>query len=99
TRSKRDWSSDVCSSDLEVATGVARAAGGRTLVLCTSRQSVETVGQRMEEALEPEGITVLTQRPGGPSQALAKEFADNPHSVLVRSEERRVGKARSARGA
>lgn len=79
----KDGKAEYAEAVAEVATGVARAAGGRTLVLCTSRQSVETVGQRMEEALEPEGITVLTQRPGGPSQALAKEFADNPHSVLV----------------
>lgn len=67
----------------ENAIGVARAAGGRTLVLCTSKQSVETVSARMAEVLEPEGITVLVQRPGEPSRILADEFASNPRSVLV----------------
>ena len=67
----------------KVATGVARAAGGRTLVLCTSKQSVELVSERMAEELEPEGIPVLVQQPGEPPRQLAKEFGDNPKAVLV----------------
>lgn len=67
----------------EVAVGVARAAGGRTLVLCTSKQSVEIVSQRMAEELEPEGIPVLVQQPGEPPRHLAKQFGDNPKAVLV----------------
>lgn len=66
-----------------VAIGVARAAGGRTLVLCTSKQSVEIISERMKETLEPEGIPVLVQQPGEPPRLLAKEFGDTPKSVLV----------------
>lgn len=67
----------------DVATGVARAAGGRTLVLCTSKQSVEVVSERLREQLEPDGIPVLVQQPGEPPKFIAKEFGDDPRAVLV----------------
>lgn len=67
----------------DVATGVARAAGGRTLVLCTSKDSVATVSQKMADALEPEGIRVLVQQSGEPTQRLAREFGGDPRTVLV----------------
>lgn len=67
----------------DVAVGVARAAGGRTLVLCTSKQSVETVSERLKAELEPEGIPVLVQQSGEPPRVIAKEFGENPKAVLV----------------
>src|SRR5207249_5043813 len=38
TRSKRDWSSDVCSSDLTIGKAIAAVLGGRHEVLLASRQ-------------------------------------------------------------
>lgn len=67
----------------DVAVGVARAAGGRTLVLCTSKQSVEIVSERLKAELEPEGIPVLVQQPGEPPRLIAQEFGETPNSVLV----------------
>ena len=67
----------------DVALGVSRAAGGRTLVLCTSKQSVEIVSERLKAELEPEGIPVLVQQPGEPPRLIAQEFGENPKSVLV----------------
>lgn len=78
-----DGRQEYADAVAEVATGVARAAGGRTLVLCTSKQSVETVARRMKAELEPEGIPVLVQQPGEPPRQLAKEFGENPKAVLV----------------
>lgn len=79
----REGKVEYAEAVADVAAGVATAAGGRTLVLCTSRQSVEIVSEHLEKVLKPKGITVLTQRPGEPTQALAQEFAENPSSVLV----------------
>lgn len=78
-----DGRQEYAEAVAKVATGVARAAGGRTLVLCTSKQSVEIVSRRMRETLEPEGIPVLVQQPGEPPRQLAKEFGENPNAVLV----------------
>lgn len=67
----------------DVAVGVARAAGGRTLVLCTSKQSVKIVSERLKAELEPEGFPVLVQQAGEPPRVIAKEFGENPKAVLV----------------
>lgn len=67
----------------DVAVGVARAAGGRTLVLCTSKESVEIVSARLKEELDTEDTPVLVQKSGEPSGAIAKEFGENPKAVLV----------------
>lgn len=67
----------------DVAKGVARAAGGRTLVLCTSKPSVEIIAKRLREELESEDIPVLAQADNAPPHVITKEFGDNPRAVLV----------------
>lgn len=66
-----------------VALGVARAAGGRTLVLCTSKRAVDSVSQALRSELEPEGYTVLVQQTGEPPKAIAQQFVTTDKAVLV----------------
>lgn len=60
-----------------------KAAGGRTLVLCTSWKSVRTISETLKEAFDPEEIPVLVQEPGVNLRTLAERFRENPRSVLV----------------
>src|SRR5690606_39563855 len=77
TRFSRDWSSDVCSSDLE----------GR-------RQEVSTFSfVDVEPALTDVGGTVLAE-PGVASSAVQRAAGIY---LIVRSEERRIGKECGAR--
>lgn len=61
----------------------ARAAGGRTLVLCTSKKSVREISQKLDESLSGEGITVLSQEYGRSLKELVEEFTSTDHAVLV----------------
>src|SRR5690606_41061214 len=80
TRFSRDWSSDVCSSDLQVA---------------SPRYSVRTQGTQATGAvtwtghlwLSPEGRAALAAAQANVAAA-RKEWQD----AMARSEERRVGK-------
>src|SRR5699024_11794100 len=77
TRSKRDWSSDVCSSDLLFA-----------LTLCNGKEiSPEHLGlsSHTPALMQP----TLPLRP--PEQPLA-DFLEDIERQEIRSEERRVGK-------
>src|SRR3712207_8049500 len=80
TRYWRDWSSDVCSSDLRTAT-----------VLHTPMESHQAVCRWAGDALE---AYVSTQWIWGARDELAEAFGLPPDNVRVvcRSEERRVGK-------
>src|SRR5207249_7974657 len=97
TRSKRDWSSDVCSSDLaDLATSMAAP---RTF---TASASVEVLGAAIDVAKSADnasvsagdaiGFTVTVTNNG---TGIARNVALN--DALPRSEERRVGKQRSHR--
>src|SRR5699024_12077993 len=88
TRSKRDWSSDVCSSDLEVFLGNGVS---ELITLCLQAQGDELADAVAEEDLvgaeivDPAGLVVLDDRAAG---------REDP-----RSEERRGGReGRSERG-
>src|SRR5699024_11235350 len=83
TRSKRDWSSDVCSSDLTLALTVGFAA--QLLLGVMSYLLPATIGGPRPAVKA--GLTALDW--AGPFRA----------ALLNRSEERRVGKERSARRA
>src|SRR5207249_8615272 len=81
TRSKRDWSSDVCSSDLDhigvIGNGI-RALIQHPAELAKLRARPELIGVAVEECLRYDGPIVFTVR------------------ILhgdARSEERRVGKS------
>src|SRR2546422_1145919 len=76
TRCSRDWSSDVCSSDLIVDRAHLRAAAGRDL-LCFSKVYGRRTDQRSSEELM--ALVSFSQ--------IEKSFG-----ATKRSEERRVGK-------
>lgn len=65
-----------------VAARMAKAAGGRTMVLCTSQQAVEQIETRLAKLLGPE-FPVIAQRSGEPTKPLAERFAADPKTVLV----------------
>src|SRR5207247_2862124 len=88
TRSTRDWSSDVCSSDLHTL------AGGRVVDPFPPRR-----GRRLPARL----AALEAAAEADPRRALirlleAGGLVDLPHFALVRSEERRVGKESRWRG-
>lgn len=60
----------------------AIAANGRTLVLCSSRASVEAVSEFLREHL-PESNALHVQTSESSPKHLAEAFASDPHSVLV----------------
>src|SRR5437868_13318518 len=76
TRSKRDWSSDVCSSDLGIVSADGRACSEQIINQCERWRIAHVVSLRLE-----------SQSPQGDMQA-AQIVAER----LSRSEERRVGK-------
>src|SRR5699024_12018969 len=82
TRSKRDWSSDVCSSDLPAGRGKPTRTRIRRALGALARRGYPTgLAYRMvREGLENEGLEIDLHDPEG------------------RSEERRVGKERRERG-
>lgn len=65
----------------DVAATVAKAANGRTLMLCTSRGAVRAISERLKLALPDNAV--LVQEQGEAAGPLAAEFARDPHSVLV----------------
>src|SRR5699024_11668252 len=83
TRSKRDWSSDVCSSDLPRRIPSPRPDPTHSSTAAAGRLGSGPVSlvERIERLLRPEVLT------GGPG-------SEQTH----RSEERRVGKEWRARG-
>src|SRR5690606_40280708 len=85
TRFSRDWSSDVCSSDLAAAESSGPSPEGRSLRGPTSVPSGADVGPRR---LRPSGDGPLL------SAAAAVALSDR---ICIRSEERRVGEESRAR--
>lgn len=68
----------------EVAEQTARAAGGRTLVLCTSNASVKAVSEHLSKVFKSSEHQVLAQGVGDLSaKELAKRFTEDPSSILV----------------
>src|SRR5207253_3324336 len=89
TRWPRDWSSDVCSSDL-----VAARAGARITIIHR--------GSRPLEAFDPDLVDLLVKRTRDVGIGVELDAEVGGITVdakrLVRSEERRVGKEGRARG-
>src|SRR5699024_11952505 len=86
TRSKRDWSSDVCSSDL--GAGHAHEAPGLALATTVEAIRVHTEGDRDD----PVRVHAEVRRD-------IRSRVPGDRDDLVRSEERRVGKEWRARWA
>src|SRR5207249_7384277 len=89
TRSKRDWSSDVCSSDLGV-----RGKGGYRLQLQAAHGAAQGVEERRSRRAAGARRTAVT---GGALGEAAPRRGDPVHGMdggqqAARSEERRVGK-------
>src|SRR5207249_5336733 len=83
TRSKRDWSSDVCSSDLQFAYLIMDGIERRPFLFTQT------------EVYPVPGLVRLGVKPMLCSEAEAEEGGDQRHSRFGgadRSEERRVGK-------
>src|SRR5207249_9636216 len=95
TRSKRDWSSDVCSSDLFVQVRLRNLVTGNTFD--TRLAATDFVD---EAPLETKEFQVLYRDQGGvhvmDTNTYEQYTLDN-EAVGDRSEERRVGKGRSWR--
>src|SRR3712207_7229852 len=83
----RDWSSDVCSSDLRDGDAVVRDRGSTELLVehhvaaARAERDLDRVGDRVDALLERlAGVDVVL------------EFLVSHVSLFLRSEERRVGK-------
>src|SRR5207249_8538152 len=85
TRSKRDWSSDVCSSDLRVAI----MNHGRIITDGTPAEIIEKhgSGERLDVEGDKELADYLREKTG-----FDVTYGKGIVSVRLRSEERRVGK-------
>lgn len=75
-------SPEYATAVAHVAADVIRAAGGRTLVLCTSRAAVETISEALEDLVGAEYL-ILSQRPDEPAKEVAVRFAEDSRAVLV----------------
>src|SRR5699024_11916183 len=84
TRSKRDWSSDVCSSDLH-AVRLAFKEGAKNIKVMSTGGIMSATDQVDDTELSLEELT------------MAVKEAHSKH-MTVRSEERRVGKECRDRG-
>lgn len=68
----------------EIAEKTVLAAGGRTLVLCTSKASVKAVHEHLTKALKGKGHKVLGQGIGDlNAKELAQQFTEDPKAVLI----------------
>src|SRR5206468_6614961 len=96
TKSDRDWSSGVCSSDL--AFGIHRVLRRGGVLGFLADRAITGVGERVEffgrQTLLPSAHVALAHRTGA---ALVPAFTWRQNGMLFRSEERRVGKAGHAR--
>src|SRR5699024_12125627 len=93
TRSKRDWSSDVCSSDLGLAAATTTYGAGFTNTLTELAEAVQAhsplilvVGDEPTEGPRPWDVDQISLAAGVGARTYTVGRAD-------RSEERRVGKA------
>src|SRR5207253_8558935 len=98
TRWPRDWSSDVCSSDLDAVTGGAGAHGHERAEQFTKEPGEHSMrGGQIMHAGKTLWMVVTLAAVG--AAALALPYATRGQNSPVatgRSEERRVGKARAA---
>ncbi len=63
--------------------GLAKAMGGRTLVLFTSNAQMKRTAQAIAPALTEAGITTLTQGSGGSRHQLLESFKSSQRTVLL----------------
>ena len=61
----------------------ARAAGGRTLALFTSRRAVRAAASALRDQLATDGITVLAQGVDGSPARLLRSLAERPRALIL----------------
>src|SRR5690606_39455890 len=88
TRFSRDWSSDVCSSDLLEPGGGKHLAGN-----AGNRAGADFLHVALAQAVEREGAIVSADEARDLKAEVAQNVAHLAVLALARSEERRVGKA------
>src|SRR5699024_12214309 len=88
TRSKRDWSSDVCSSDLPIQHG----GGGNRLQQLVKGGLIPLLLRLSQIHIQGLPRQIQLQITGGPAGLGGGEQARHSGGMLHRSEERRVGK-------
>src|SRR5207249_7028052 len=92
--SKRDWSSDVCSSDLKVAliTGSSRGIGRAIAMQMALHGARVVISSRKPESCEATAAEIAAA--GGTALAHACHVGHKAElqALVDRSEERRVGK-------
>src|SRR5690606_39944063 len=88
TRFSRDWSSDVCSSDLFLWAVVIRIG----LNGCIFDKVIIFTGSILVPHMKKTQIMSDFMGEGPAGQFLIKQPGVNDHTVFIRSEERRVGK-------
>src|SRR5690606_40310744 len=93
TRFSRDWSSDVCSSDLSRSMLGTVLADGSYEVVGTTHTSA--LGYALAMKHRPHVICIAREQVEDGNNVVEQLRADLPKTLvfLVRSEERRVGKA------
>src|SRR5699024_12185551 len=92
TRSKRDWSSDVCSSDLGVSSDVYSVTSFTELAREGNEIERYNTLHPEEEAKVPYITKVMNDAPAIAATDYMRLFADQVRAYVPRSEERRVGK-------
>src|SRR5207247_5871366 len=95
TRSTRDWSSDVCSSDLVLDAHLPEVSGFDMCRILKSRQETAAIPILMLSGVYREAVDKARGLEFGSDAYLTKPVTA---TELVRSEERRVGKGWGGRG-
>src|SRR5690606_39442782 len=93
TRFSRDWSSDVCSSDLLLRSRAEAQGDAVAVVGMDQRWTYGELLQKAETAAA--GFLALGLKPG---DRVVVQLPNLPEFLSVRSEERRVGQECRARG-
>src|SRR5690606_40877322 len=96
TRFSRDWSSDVCSSDLEELVPIVgpQVMATNSLVLVVEEGNPAQIGG-VEDLARDDLVVVL----GAPEVPVGRYASELLEEAGVRSEERRVGREGSCGGA
>lgn len=84
TRFPRPADAGHAEAVARLAAACARTLGGRSFVLTTTLRALQAIGERLHEALAPEGIEVLVQGRRSKRELLAA-FVAGPRAVLVGS--------------
>src|SRR5699024_12025082 len=89
TRSKRDWSSDVCSSDLSDFTGEVRTLKANEYLVLMPNEDTDAIA---ENELNDVRIVLNIDNGGYDVSTTVTNIPAVKPQPILRSEERRVGK-------